>query len=136
MTIFDILHIPTPDYAITFHNGQFYAYKDVLIDLHSEKLIELKPLTQNNTLFNQLNIPPKSLPSAMWFDPNQIKKHKLLHSFITYLKIDFNDNISVKYFHTIKYIQPIDKNIIFFNLIHEQNNTQIYLNEYCDIQII
>lgn len=56
MTIFDILHITPPDYPVTFHNGQFYAYKDMLIDLHSEKLIELQPLTQNNTLLIQLDV--------------------------------------------------------------------------------
>lgn len=56
MTIFDILNINPPEYPVTFLHGRFYAYKDILIDLHSESPITLQPITTNNNLFQQLNI--------------------------------------------------------------------------------
>lgn len=128
MTIFDILHITPPDYPVTFHNGQFYAYKDILIDLHNEKQIKLKPLTQNNTLYQQLNIDPKTLPSAMYYQGtiDQLIHRMITYSFITYLKIEFTD-ITVKYFHTLH------NQIITFNVSHEQNDKEINHYEYCDI---
>lgn len=127
MTIFNILHITPPDYPVTFHNGQFYAYKDMLIDLHNEKQITLKPLTQNNTLYQQLSIDPKTLPSFIYFDETiLLTSHPMMsYKYIQSLKIEFID-LTVKYFHTF------DDNKITFNILHQQNGIEIYHHKYCN----
>jgi len=56
MTIFEFLNIPDT-YPMYFMDNRFYAYKDLLLDLHNNIEIKLKKPTKNNTILQQLNIP-------------------------------------------------------------------------------
>lgn len=100
ITIFDILNTTIPNSNITFHNGRFYAYKNLLIDLHNELTLNLSKPTKNNTLLNQLNINIDK-------DPHIIR---------------WIDTINTKYYHGIRFIIHHELTIDYY-----EKENQIYI---------
>ena len=105
MTIFDILHTDPPNSPITFNNGRFYAYKNILVDLHNEISIdELKPISQNNTLLNQLNISDNeyNIEHHHKYIPPDISKpgyHETVEIIIyKYIEIKIHNELYIKYY--------------------------------------
>jgi hypothetical protein len=115
MTIFDILHIPIIEYPVTFHNNRFYAYKNILVDLHNEIPITLTELTPDNKLFKQLNLTPNDINTYI----NIINNYK--QTYIPNL-----NNQKITYFETTDFVSAL--NIYIPNL----NNLKITYFETTD----
>jgi hypothetical protein len=98
MTIFDILHIPIIEYPVTFpfHNNRFYAYKNILVDLHNEIPITLTELTPDNKLFKQLNLTPNDINT--YIDISNNYKQTFVSALNIY--IPNLNNLKITYFET------------------------------------
>jgi hypothetical protein len=98
MTIFDILHIPIIEYPVTFpfHNNRFYAYKNILVDLHNEIPITLTELTPDNKLFKQLNLTPNDINT--YIDIRNNYKQTFVSALNIY--IPNLNNLKITYFET------------------------------------
>jgi len=138
MTIFEFLNIPDT-YPIYIMDNRFYAYKDLLLDLHNNTQIKLKKPTKNNTILQQLNIPfiIDDVEYITTFDKNgtaniaikggngDIILQKLLYTLTFHIKqlnltVHYNQDINTTWF-----IAHTDKN----------NTILFYKNNKNDIQL-
>ena len=123
MTIFDILHIPIIEYPVTFpfHNNRFYAYKELLVDLHNEKQITLTELTPDNKLFKQLNLNPDELPKCQYFYDDKVNK-TIQVMIIPLLRITIpNTN-----YDTINYLETTDDHHYLITTTQHNVTTHLY----------
>ena len=126
MTIFDILDIPATDHAILFLDKRFYAYKDILIDLHKQTAITLKPLSKNNTLLNQLDVDVYN-NDIYYVHKTIVEEHKIWmypqYKSIQYLTFNIHINNELK----IIYHENADEIIITHHkpLINSRFETEI-----------
>jgi hypothetical protein len=113
MTLFDILRIPETESPITFNDGRFYAYKNMLVDIHNKLPLTLSEITPNNKLFKQLNIDSQSLLIHV-----DIKEENgvIKRVYIPTLKIIIPElnNLYIKYYET-----GGDE---LYHLVHTENN--------------
>ena len=127
MTIFEFLNIPDT-YPIYIMDNRFYAYKDLLIDLHNNTQIKLKKPTKNNTLLQQLNIP---------FIIDNIE-YITIHIKQLNLTVHYNQDVNTSWFiahtdknNTILYYKNNKNDIQLTNNISEniQNMVNFYINK-------
>jgi hypothetical protein len=111
MTLFDILHIPETESPITFKDGRFYAYKNILLDLHNKIPIELQPLSIHNSLFKQLNISYSQTHYVILYPKNTA---------FSILEINIHHDLIVKYYENETEIK-----IEHHKPFHPSQNTQI-----------
>lgn len=127
INLFDFLNIPQPDNPITLLN-RFYIYKDTILDYNTQQLINLTPITKNNTLLKQLNINPIEELKPTYIEiyrrpENNIQRlqqrtqlQKIPNRIFHPLYFNINDT-------NITYFETYDKDL--FYIVHKDNNQKM-----------